>query len=189
MKRLVTIVSLLAVLALPASAFAQGAPYAWSISASNTNEFMNTSAPTLGLRTVYLWLACCELPPGMQDGMATAEFDIVANSISHVATVMQNDFLNAGGTTNLQMAVGGCPCGPIVAANLVIIDLPGTLDLAPSAANGVGGTADCEANPQLWPIDWRGYSNLGAAPNGKGLPCQFATVERSSWGTIKGLYR
>jgi hypothetical protein len=191
MKRSITIFALIAVLALPAGALAQ-APYAWTISASTASPFVNTAQPTGTLATYYLWLACTDLPPGYEDGMASAEFDIVTSPPnSHIATVMINPpFLNAGGTANLLIAAGGCPGGPIVAANLLVLSVaPGTMDFAPSAANGNKVTVDCSLDPQTWPMDWVGLG-IGTEPNGKGsADCGPVSVEKNSWGAVKGLYR
>jgi hypothetical protein len=188
MKRLITILTLIAVLAIPASSFAQASPYTWTISASATNPLVNTTAPTFGTAFYKLWLYCCDLPGGLQDGMASAQFDVVSAGPTHLATIVKNGFLNAGGTTNLLLAVGGCPCGPINAADLLVVSLPGTMALAPSA-NGTKGTVDCSPNPSLWPIDWIGLG-IGGPPPGKGVGnCIIVSVEESTWGSIKGLYR
>lgn len=95
-----------------------------------------------------------------------------------LATTPVNGFLNAGGTTNLLLAVGGCPPGPVVAANLLTLSLPGSICLAPSAQNGVKGTVDCSPNPQLWSIDWRGLELLPPV-----------SVEPTTWGSVKQRYR
>jgi hypothetical protein len=192
MKRLLTILSLIAIVAMPVAAFAQ-APYEWTISDSSADPYVNTDATT-GFHTVYLWLACTNLPAPLQDGMAAAEFAIVTSPPGanlHIATNVQNGFLNAGSVTNLLLAVGACPPGPVVAANLlVIINVPGTIALGPSSTQ-TKGTVDCSQSPSLWPIDWIGLGLLGTPAPGKGNQhCEpDDSVEESTWGNIKGLYR
>jgi hypothetical protein len=171
MKRFLAIFALPA-LALPAGVL-EAAPYEWSISASNVDPFVNTET-TPGLHTVYLWLVCSDLPAGYQDGISAALFAIVTSPPGvnlHVATMPVNGFLNAGSVTNLLLAVSGCPAGPVVAANLlIIVNAPGNMCLAPSQ-DGTKGTVDCSQNPQLWPIDWVGLSILGGSPCSKqGVP-------------------
>jgi hypothetical protein len=189
MKLLITILSVIAVLALPASSFAQpAAPYAWTISASATSPFVNTTSPTGGVATYRLWLNCADLPGSLQDGMAAAEFAVVSVGVTHLATTPVNGFLNAGSTTNLLLAVGACPGGPVVAADLLVLSLPGTMSLAPSSTQ-TKGTVDCSPNPSLWPIDWIGLG-VGLPPLGKGpADCAPVSVEEGTWGQIKGLYR
>ena len=195
MKRLLTILSLIAIVAMPVAVLAEGeaAPYEWSISDSNQDPFVNTDTTT-GFHTVYLWFACSRSAnDGGPGGMAAAEFALVTTPPGanlHVASNVVNGYLNAGSATNLLLAVGGCPTGPVVAANLlVIINVPGNMDLAPSSTQ-TKGTVDCAVNPSLWPIDWRGIGFLGLTPHGKGKGgCTPVSVEESTWGSIKGLYR
>src|SRR5262245_55926834 len=124
-------------LAAVRAAHAQGAPYVWTISDSNVDPFVNTDTTT-GFHTVYLWLVCTELnDPDIPNGMAAAEFAIVTSPAGvnlHIATNVQNGFLNAGTPTNLLLAVGGCPGGPVVVANLLVItNAPGNMCLGPSS--------------------------------------------------------
>lgn len=158
-------VMLLLLLAWTPGAVAQESPYEWTISASVTDPYVNTTSPTGTLATFYLWLACCE--ESQVQGMAAAEFDLVSSGPTHMATTPQNGFLNAGNTSTLLLAVAGCPCGPIVAAELLVIAEPGTMSFAPSAFSGTKGTADCEFSPTVHPIDWRGIG-IGVDPPEKG---------------------
>ena len=151
-----------------------GTYYGWMISASASDPFVHKVAATGGLATYYLWFYCV----GFTQGLSAAEFDVVASGPIHVATIPVNGFLNAGGVTNLLLAVGGCPSGPVVAANLLVIDNPGSLCLAPSAQNGVKGAVDCTTVPQLWPIEWIGVEILPTT-----------AVESESWGEVKQRYR
>jgi hypothetical protein len=151
-----------------------GSEYGWTISASSTDPFSNTSVATFGVATYYLWLQCSPFP---QEGMTAAEFDLVASGPIHLATVVINGFLNAGGTSNLLLAVGGCPGGPVVAAHLLVLDLPGSFCIAPSA-NGIKGVVDCEPKPSLWPMNWIGLAIQNPV-----------SVDETTWGRIKERYR
>lgn len=164
------------------------APYGWTISASSVDPYANTSVATSALRTLYLWYACCRYPiPG---GMTAVEFDLESVGIEHLATTPVNGFLNAGSTTYILMAVGDCACGPMVAANLVVMDFPGTMSIVPSAASGTKGATNCTTDPVLLPIDWIGYDNVGGMPCFKGeVNCGPIGVQPTSWGQIKGFYR
>jgi len=166
-KSLAGVVLLLA----PAVVRAQTAPYHWTISASNTDPFVNTTVPGPGL-TFYLWLVCSNPPDPLQDGMSAAEFDVVTSgNLLHLATITQNGFLNAGGTTNLLLAVGGCPGGPVVAANLLVVhDDTGSMALSTSSANGNKVVVDCSAAPSAWAMSWTGLG-VGEPPPGKGDGC------------------
>jgi hypothetical protein len=193
MKRLITILSVIAVLAIPAGSFAQASPYAWTISASLGSPYVNTLGAA-GIQHAYLWLACCQLPAGIPQGGSAAEFRLVAtapNLILGSSPVVGSGFLNAGTLDDLLLAMGGCPCGPIAGMDLTLfIQGPGTISLAPSNRTPPRKvTVDCRAAPTTWPIDWIGLGIMGMAPPGKGLPCQFVSVEESTWGQIKGLYR
>ncbi len=184
MKRIVTFASILTLL----FAFAAGAEeYGWTISDSPTNPLSNTG--TLipgGLQSLYLWLYC-------GDGMAAAEFRFESDNPGSniiLVTTTQNGFLNAGTTTDLLLAVGGCPTGPVVAAEILVLALaPSNFCLVPDAL-GIIGTVDCSPSPQVWPIQQIGYSNTGALPSCNDELCPDPTaVEQNSWGGVKGLFR
>ena len=156
----------LLLLALAPSVHADDGPYGWTISTSTTDPYANTSSPTGELRTVYLWFVCSVAEPHGPGGMAAATFKINSTSITHIATTLQNGYLNAGTQDDLLLAVGGCPPGPVIAARLTILDAPGgSMCLVPSVIkNGLMGTVNCGGLPQLFSMDWIGYSNTGAAP-------------------------
>jgi hypothetical protein len=164
------------------------APYGWTISSSSVNPYQNTGVPTGAQGLLYLWYACCRSPlPG---GMSAVEFDLESVGIEHLATTPVNGFLNAGSTTWILMAIGGCACGPRVAAELLVIDNPGTMAIVPSAVTGTKGVVDCALDPNLLPLDWIGYDSLGGIPCFKGdVDCGPIAVEATSWSKIKSFYR
>jgi hypothetical protein len=157
--------------------------YGWTISNSAADPLSNTGTATSTVTNLYLWFYCSGT-----EGMSAAEFDLEASGITHLATTTVNGFLNAGGTSSLLLAVGGCPDGPVLAANLLVLDAPGTLCFVPSAANGVRGTVDCdELRPSLWNVDWIGYSSRGEACRA-GVLCDTG-LSAQAWGEVKGRYR
>ncbi|MGH2570851.1 MAG: hypothetical protein ACRDGR_06475 [bacterium] len=183
MKRLFLAATIAVSLAAPTARAGADNRYGWTISNSSTNPLANTGTATSSVTSLYLWFYCSG-----SEGMAAAEFDIEASGISHLATTTMNGFLNAGGTSNLLLAVGGCPEGPVLAANLLVLDAPGTLCLVPSAANGVRGTVDCdELRPSLWNVDWIGYSSRGDACR-VGVLCD-SPLESQAWSQVKSRYR
>lgn len=174
-------------------ASAQDFRYGWTISKSQVDPFENTGAPTGGVDTLYLWYQC-----NVGDGLSAA--DLVATGSfatggSVLAFNVMNGFLNAGNATSLLLAVGGCPPGPIVAGNwLVLHAVPGDLCLGPGVVYPTPVAVDCSANPTAHPADYIGYADTAFGPpcshfeSGDQI-CETISVEETSWGTIKGLYR
>ena len=183
MKRYLTIVLSLAMLLMASSAF--GAGFGWTISGSAVDPNVNTGTATNGVASLYLWLQC-----GVGNGMASAEFDLCATGINPLAFTALPPFLNAGGSTNLLMAAGGCPNGPITAGTILVLDFPGSICPCPAASNGNNVTVECGT---LAVIDneFRGYANLGSPCEStvEADLCTIISVENDSWGAIKGLYR
>ena len=95
--RVVSVVTaVLVVVGMPVESSAQ---YVWTISASATNAFMNTTSAG-SLTTFYLWyLNSCV--PSADGGLSTAEFRIDSSGPSIVAFTPQNGFMNAGGTQSV----------------------------------------------------------------------------------------
>ena len=190
MKRWYILAALAFALVQTTVASAQEYRYGWTVSKSASDPFANTGEPTGGVDTLYLWYYC-----SVADGASAADFIVTGTLASSVlAFNVQNSFLNAGNASNLLLAVGGCPPGPLVAGSwLVNHTVPGDLCL------GAGGqptpvTVDCSANPSAHPIDYIGYADTAFGPpcthyEGGDQICETISVEETSWGTIKGLYR
>jgi hypothetical protein len=172
--------------------------YGWTISNSNVEPFSSTGAPGGGLTTLYLWLECVT-----KDGVASAEFDLAVTGAgsSILAFTPTNGFLNAGGATNLLLAATGCPGDgdppiPIVAGSILVIDVGAEFCIVPSAANNRSVSVDCsQTDPLTHDNTTTGYSSLGPpscddrtgpAP---GVLCPWTSVDDSSWGEVKSLYR
>ncbi len=119
--------------------------------------------------------------------MAAAEFGLCATGMTVLALNAMNGFLNAGTSTELLLAVGGCPHGSIVAGGILVLDLPGDICPCASAANGLNVTVEC-GTLALIPNDYWGYSNSGSPCQTPDL-CFSFSVEDESWGSTKSLYR
>ena len=107
-----------------------------------------------GLFTYELWLDCCR--GGNPDGVASAELDLVSSSPSNsvLSFTPRNGFVNAGGPTDLRLTVSGCPCGPVLVGEiLMLVTEPGSLCLGPSV-NGVLATSSCQGFTRE--VSWQG---------------------------------
>jgi hypothetical protein len=185
-KRFLSIVSVLSVLALATSALALD--FGWTLSGSDSDPMVNTGSPSAGVATVYLWYYCTNTA----QGLASAEFDITGSSLPLAFTPNgANGFLNAGGATNLLLAVGGCPAGPLLAGSFLVTDAGSGFNLciSPAALNGNNVSVNCVAL-DVFDNDYIGYASDGTTP------CQSFTTElcetpvsTTSWGNIKSLYR
>jgi hypothetical protein len=191
MKRFLTIVVALSCIVLPVSAFANTGEYGFTISGSAVSPDVNTVPFVPGLLTAFLWLKCCQLPAPLPQGISAAEFAVVSTNLANavLAFTAAGNWLNAGGATNLLLAVGGCPCMNDLAGSwLVLVNGPGSLSLGLSSTQTKAGV-DCSPNPSLWDVEWVGL-DFGGGPCGKGTICQKpVSVEESSWGQVKALYR
>ncbi len=182
MKRVLTIAAALLVFAAPS--FAQQ-KYGWTISSSASDPLVNAGPTSPAPVTLFLWLYCAG-----PDGMSAAEFNLsVPAGVLNFGFNVQNGFLNAGGAGNLLLAVGGCPTGPVVAGSWTLFgSTPGDICIVPSGG-GVRATVDCNTSvPGVWPLEAIGYG-YGTT----GLSCRedlcVVSVEPSSWGSVKSLYR
>jgi hypothetical protein len=180
MTRLVTNLFALCICAVMATGASAQNIYGWTVSRNDTDPFANTGELIGSLGTLYLWYAC-----NSADGMSAAEIDPVINLPNVIAAFnVANGYLNAGTATHLLLAVGGCPAAPLVAGSWLIIRAA-PIDLCPGGANV---TVDCSPDPSAWPNAFIGFSELD-------VPCQggkcliFDSVESTSWGRVKQLYR
>jgi hypothetical protein len=183
MKRFLTIFSALCICAVMATGASAQNIYGWTVSNSNSDPFANTGPLLPGVIELQLWYAC-----NSADGMSAAEIDpVISAGNTILAFNPENGYLNAGTAQHLLLAVGGCPDAPINAGHWLILKAT-NVDLCPGGATV---TEDCSPDPSAWPNDFIGYSEVG-------VPCEdlrpedlcgTVSVEESSWGSIKSLYR
>jgi len=199
MRRWTTICAAVCMLAIPMMAGAQGTGfYDWSVSSSNSTPDANTGPDgTGGVNTVYLWLVMgCNTLPGFP-GMASADIGLYpVGDWTILAFNVLNGFLNAGNSTKLLLAVGGCPTGPVVAGEILALGTAGGIRLGIGTVSPpTSGTVDCTADPQLWSwpefVRYRGFKTDGSAGTlqDHGNGCTANPVDESSWGSIKSHYR
>ncbi len=154
--------SIVAALILASGASATEHQYGWTISASSTDPLVNSGPFVSGAVRYYLWYYCSTV-----EGMTAAEFDLETSSPDNriISLSVRNGFLNAGTPTSVLLAVGGCPTGPVIAAEIgVLVSEPGEICFAPYYSSGINGTRDCRATPAVHPNDWVGFSTLGSPP-------------------------
>jgi hypothetical protein len=104
---------------------------------------------------------------------------------------MHNGWLNAGDATNLLLAVGGCPQGPVLVGTWAGFNVGGPIAhnfcLIPSPGGVLGGV-DCSPAPSIWPLKSIGLA-AGVAQACEEVLCPVVSVESGTWGSIKSLYR
>jgi hypothetical protein len=186
MKRILTIVS---VLSLVMATSAMALDYGWSVSLSDTDASVDTGAPDVAFATTnfYLWLACAS-----NDGAAAAAMDIVVTGGGiQTGFTGENFIINAGSTSSLQLAIGGCPHGPVMVGTIAVLNTTGTG--AAVCLEGQNQTVDCDQiTPTVFDHAVHGAStDASLAPCGVDfqLLCGPVSTAPSSWGAIKGLYR
>jgi hypothetical protein len=131
--------------------------YEMTISASATDPHVNTGTPTGTVRMLYLWSACSD------SGISAFEGDVTGD-LPVLGFVPASGVLNAGGASNLFLAISGCAAmGPLLLGTLIVNDTGGEVCLGPSAAHGVLGAVDCRrfvvTSPQV-----TGFSSSGQPP-------------------------
>ncbi len=103
-----------------------------------------------------------------------------------------NGFLNAGTSTDLLLAVGGCPTGPIPAGYWFALMNTFGWEFC---LGGNNVAVDCTVIPSAYPNDHIGFTNNSPIP----APCCYnfgfcgtcipISIESESWGSIKSMYR
>ena len=182
MKRFLTIFF---VLAFATNAFA--GEFGWTLSNSPSDPLSNQGTFTAGILTLYLHYYCTN----NARGLASAEFDVASSNPANLIlafTATNPPFLNAGGATNLLLAVGGCPSGPALAGSFLIsANAAGQYCLTTSAI-GNNVSVNC-VDLNTYDNDWIGYSNDGNPPCASLEDLCTVAVENTSWGSVKSLYR
>jgi len=153
-----------------------------SISASDTDPWVNVAPPVTGLRQLFLWATC------LDRGVTALEAD-AAGSLDPLGFQGLNGCANLGGGRNLLLSIPGCPIG--AEANLLlgswwVYDQGGDLCLAPSEANGALVFVECPAAPpRLATPGVVGFSSVGE-PCHLGLACG-QTVADVGAPTVPGI--
>lgn len=142
------------------------AVYDFCISASETDPFVNTTAPANGPRRLYFWMTCAPA------GLSAFEAD-VTGTLDPDGFVTLNGVLNVLDQHHLLLAVPGCPQGIDIQFLLgywTVMEPAegGTFCLAPSP-NGLIAAVDCD---QIDPHATNGVGVLGYDSAG-GEPCHF----------------
>ena len=152
-------------------------PFGWTLSSSPVDPNQNTATPTFGVQSIYLWLCRSSLGvPPCTGGLLSAQFGFVTTIGGPIVLAVNglNGFLNSGSATCLQLSAGGCPPGPILAAQVLIFSLPGRICFAPcneqDPSNPLQGGVGCD-DPGFYPMAWTGL-DLGAGPCSQGFSCQ-----------------
>jgi hypothetical protein len=190
MKRCITSLLLVTTLLAAAAANAQQ-HYGWSVSANPSQPCANTGFFAPGFVTLYLWYS-----NNSPDGLSAADIAVVTSppgAVTILAFNTSNGFLNAGSSTGLLLAVGGCPDGPIAAGNWIIQAHVPSWELC---LGGNNLSVDCQINPVAWPNEHLGFANqtdLSGACCSLFGPCEehcgTVSVDSESWGGIKSMYR
>lgn len=183
MRKLAFVVSALVAMG-PVSALA-GA-FGWSISASSVDPCVNTGVASNGIASLYLWYTYDTGSAGLVGGSGNF---VASGSLQLLAFSPRSPFLTSGPVDHVLLVAGGCPTGPIVAGDLVIVDYPGAL-----CFEFFDGPYACGPEPGVAVIT--GYStvgepcvNDGGVPGADGCHAPPVTVGRNSWGPVKNLYR
>ncbi|MFN8176388.1 MAG: hypothetical protein U0167_00515 [bacterium] len=182
MKRILMVALAVLVIAMPAFA----ADYGWTISSSQSASDANTGGlASGGLGHLYLWYAC-----SLGGGMSAADLGLQATGVVFAGFSPLNGFLNAGSGTNLLLAVGGCPAGPLVAGDITVFYFGGAGSMCiVNSNNNIRVTVDCTSpTPSAWDIKAVGWDAL-ATPACHEVLCAPTAVEPQSWGGVKSLYR
>lgn len=162
------------------------AAYGWTVSSSPDDPFHTEG--DLPTSTLSLWLQC-----SAGSGIAAAQFELVAPpGTTVVSFAPRSGFLNGGTARQLQLAVGGCPYGPVLAGIWTLSGAtPGSYCLAATHPSGMILTVDCDsADPGLHDGAQVGYG-AGAPPacDERGLLCHTTAVSPRTWGGVKASYR
>ncbi len=131
----------------------------FSISASDTDPFVNTAVPAGGTRPLYFWATCLE------EGLSALEAGVVTD-MPVTGFTTSPDVYNVGTATDLLLAIGGCPEGPEVdflIGHWSVVDEGGTFCLGPSSG-GLFASIECSANFMVENPRLLGFSSTEEGP-------------------------
>jgi hypothetical protein len=181
-------------LGLGLSPLVQAHPFGLAVSASQSDPYVNVVEAANGPVTYYLWFACEQIG---WCNLGSAEFALITTGeMEIVSTDWLNNCLPIWNPPNIYLACGCCPGAPSPAGMLHVIDKGGSICFAPST-NGILGVVggfpypECINEANYWDADWIGLNTAGGA-----APCSLqplcggaVSVDESSWGRVKGMYR
>lgn len=178
------------VLALPLAVAASGpaaADYGWMLSASAVDPHQNEAEALSDAAALHLWLECAT-----GDGVSAAAFSLQPPpGVTVLAFAPRSGFLNGGSSQDLELAVGACPTGPVLAGTWTLFGSgAGSYCLTPCPGNSVVATVDCDpVSPEIHASRQVGFG-VGEAPAcDEGSPCAVTPVTIAGWGRLKSLYR
>lgn len=176
---------------------AQGLPdylyFDLTLSASASDPFVNSGPVSGSTLDLYLWLVCeesgldgvwsvsCEFTP--PPGVVTLGFDPLGGC------------LNAGDDTDVLLAIPGCPQGPqTLGVWYVMSTMSGSYCLGPHPEWGLATGTYCDCLSCFTPGRVRqiGYAAGGGTATciqTEGFACGPTSVDPSSWGRVKALFR
>ncbi len=136
--------------------------FEFSISASASDPFVNTAAPTGALRELTLWMTCGE------EGLSALQARAIG-SLNPIAFSPAPGIFNVGSATDLLLAVSGCPIGTqttFAIGTWSVLDMGGTLCLDDASSPHPFIAVECDEvepsivmNPRLV-----GFSSTGGPP-------------------------
>ncbi|HMB71584.1 MAG TPA: hypothetical protein VKU85_19900 [bacterium] len=187
MKALMTIAAcvFLTAVAAPAQNY-----YGWTISNSTTDPLSNSGpiapGPSAFSGNLYLWFAC-----NSGDGAIGAEFAVEERRGAGLPTAFSPAFpiLNPPPLPDV-LILFPCSNAPVLAGVFSVgadAFVPDIELCIVQSSNGLNVTVDC--NGVAWPNTSVGFAKTGGGTCVEEL-CQMpVSVDRSSWGRMKGLYR
>jgi uncharacterized repeat protein (TIGR02543 family) len=140
-------------------AFFHNFGYNFSISASDTQPFVNTAPPAGGIRNLYLWMTCGE------EGIAAFQGS-TTGSLVPLSFIPSPGIYNAGDADDLLLAIGGCPTGEsinLLLGSWLVIDQGGDLCFALSEGADLFAAVDCDSIVPTLSLDPRvlGFASAG----------------------------
>jgi hypothetical protein len=170
-----TFVGCLAAFAFAGTVTAQPAPFCWTLSTSLVDPNANTLIPTGGVVHTYLWLHTTDTGEApCVTGVAGAQFGLVGSSGGPVVLAIMplGGVIISGTPACAQLALPGCPTGPVPVAQVVVLANPGNVCFTACSPDGsppAMGTVDCVL-PGLQPMTWTGL-DVGGGPCAGGGFC------------------
>ncbi len=166
--------------------------YGWTISASNTDPFVQTASPEQGFYSLYAWLVCINA-----DEFGFAGFRLDGSLIDRVAGVVSIPPFGVVMKSGFELApyvdVGPClTTGMYPVLEIFVLDDTGSGgDLCfVETDSGANESCNCDSGvPTCFPHAVRGFASDGTTPCMVGNCQGPISIEAESWGGMKGRYR